>query len=266
MAIKVPIRTVYDNSNNAIGLSEFQSGDAVGYQHGGTGLITLGTANQVLKVNDAGTAIEWANEDALAATGVATGTFGSASLIPIITVGADGRITNISNTAVAGVANFTWTSANSTLRISTSAGTNFDAVINNFNNLASTGVPTGTFGSASQVPVITVGADGRITNISNTAVAGVQSVTYNTSNSLLTINTSDGGSQTTNITLEPFDTDDLVEGGTNLYFTTARARSSFTAGSGINITSGVISQATEIDYGLITGAVGANTIDYGSIG
>jgi len=119
MAIKVPIRTVYDNSNNAIGLSEFQSGDAVGYQHGGTGLITLGTANQVLKVNDAGTAIEWANEDALAATGVATGTFGSASLIPIITVGADGRITNISNTAVAGVANFTWTSANSTLRIST---------------------------------------------------------------------------------------------------------------------------------------------------
>lgn len=195
MTVKIPIRTVYDNSNNAIGLSEFQTGEFIGYQHGGTGLTTLGTANQVLKVNDAGTAIEWANEDALAATGT----------------------------------------------------------------------PTGTFGSASQVPVVTVGADGRITNIANTAVAGVQSVTYNTANSLLTINTSDGGSQTTNITLEPFDTNDLSEGGTNLYFTTARARSSFSAGSGINISDGVISQATEIDYGLITGAVGANTIDYGSI-
>jgi len=60
MAIKVPIRTVYDNSNNAVGLSEFQSSEAVGYQHGGTGLTTLGSAGQILKVNDAGTAVEWA--------------------------------------------------------------------------------------------------------------------------------------------------------------------------------------------------------------
>jgi len=195
MSIKIPIRTVYDNSNNAIGLSEFQTDEAVSYLHGGTGLTVLGSANQVLKMNDAGTANEWSNEDALSATGT----------------------------------------------------------------------PTGTFGSASEVPVITVSADGRITNISNTAVAGVQSVTYNTSNSLLTINTSDGGSQTTSITLDPFDTDNLSEGSTNQYFTTARARNSFSAGSGINISDGVISQATEIDYGLITGAVGANTIDYGSI-
>ena len=266
MTVKVPIRTVYDNANNAIGLSEMQTGEVVGYQHGGTGLSTLGAANQVLKINDAGTAIEWMDEDAIAVTGTPTGTFGSSSKIPIITVGADGRITNISNTNVAGVANVSWTSANSTLRVSTSAGTTFDAVIDNFDNLAASGTPTGTFGSASEVPVITVGADGRITNISNTNVAGVESVSYDTSNSLLTINTSDGGSQSTNITLDPFDTDNLTEGSTNQYFTTARARNSFSAGSGINISDGgVISQATEIDYGLITGAVGANTIDYGSI-
>ena len=196
MTVKVPIRTVYDNANNAIGLSEMQTGEVVGYQHGGTGLSTLGAANQVLKINDAGTAIEWMDEDAIAVTGT----------------------------------------------------------------------PTGTFGSSSKIPIITVGADGRITNISNTNVAGVESVSYDTSNSLLTINTSDGGSQSTNITLDPFDTDNLTEGSTNQYFTTARARNSFSAGSGINISDGgVISQATEIDYGLITGAVGANTIDYGSI-
>jgi hypothetical protein len=60
MAIKVPVRTVYDASNNAIGLSEFQSGEAVGYLHGGTGLTTIGTANQILKVNGDGNALEWA--------------------------------------------------------------------------------------------------------------------------------------------------------------------------------------------------------------
>ena len=145
MTVKKPIRTVFDNDNNAIGLSEFQTGEVINYLHGGTGLSALGSANQVLKMNDAGNAIEWSNEDALSATGVATGVFGSAS----------------------------------------------------------------------KVPVITVGADGRLTSVSNVAIAGVSSVTYNTSNSLLTINTSDGSAKTTNITLAPFDTDDLSEGSSN---------------------------------------------------
>src|SRR5210317_337300 len=51
MSIKIPIRTVYDNSNNAIGLSEMQTGEVVGYLHGGTGLSSLGSAGQVLQVN-----------------------------------------------------------------------------------------------------------------------------------------------------------------------------------------------------------------------
>jgi hypothetical protein len=38
--------------------------------------------------------------DAIAATGTPIGAFGSGSLIPVVTVGADGRITNISNTSV----------------------------------------------------------------------------------------------------------------------------------------------------------------------
>lgn len=282
MVVKVPIRTVYDNSNNAIGLSEMQSGEAVGYEHGGTGLTSLGSANQVLKINDAGTGIEWANDaqsnlDPYLQVANANITFVTKStalssnnaLLSLINDRMQVSNVNAIDTATRIYANTTFLgkTASITLDGDISGSGSFSAnSVTITTDLGATGTPTGVFGSASQVPVITVGADGRITSVSNTAVAGVESVTYNTSNSLLTINTSDGGSQTTNITLEPFDTDNLSEGSTNQYFTTARARDSFTAGSGINIENGVISQATEIDYGLITGAVGANTIDYGSIG
>jgi len=62
MAVKIPIRTVY-SGEDPVGLSEFQSGEAVGYAHGGTGLTTLGTAGQILKINDAGTAIVWGTDE-----------------------------------------------------------------------------------------------------------------------------------------------------------------------------------------------------------
>ena len=59
MTDKVPIRTVFDSSGNATGLAEFQSGETVGHIHGGTGLSSLGSAGQVLRVNGAGSAIEF---------------------------------------------------------------------------------------------------------------------------------------------------------------------------------------------------------------
>lgn len=51
---------------------------------------------------------------------------------------------------------------------------------------------------------------------------------------------------------------------TNLYFTNARAQDAITAGTGITISSGVISIASTFDYGLIDGALTASN-DYGSI-
>tara|TARA_Y100001937_G_scaffold117315_1_gene170418 strand:+ start:302 stop:2224 length:1923 start_codon:yes stop_codon:yes gene_type:complete len=59
MADKVPIRTVFDSSGNATGLAEFQSGETVGFIHGGTGLSSLGSAGQVLKINASGNALEF---------------------------------------------------------------------------------------------------------------------------------------------------------------------------------------------------------------
>lgn len=65
MAAKTPIRTVFDGNNNATGLAEFQSGEFVDYAFGGTGLSTLGSAGQVLKVNSGGTALEYGNVEIL---------------------------------------------------------------------------------------------------------------------------------------------------------------------------------------------------------
>ena len=62
MAVKVPVRTVFDSNDNAIGLSEFQSGETVGTAHGGTGLSSLGSAGQVLQVNSGGNGLEFGNK------------------------------------------------------------------------------------------------------------------------------------------------------------------------------------------------------------
>tara|TARA_R110002074_G_scaffold94493_2_gene206226 strand:- start:82 stop:1971 length:1890 start_codon:yes stop_codon:yes gene_type:complete len=59
MADKVPIRTVFDSSGNATGLAEYQSGETVGFVHGGTGLAAIGTAGQVLRVNAGANGLEY---------------------------------------------------------------------------------------------------------------------------------------------------------------------------------------------------------------
>ena len=62
MADKTPVRVVFNASNVATGLAEFQSGDTVGTAFGGTGLTSIGSAGQVLKVNAAGNGLEFAAE------------------------------------------------------------------------------------------------------------------------------------------------------------------------------------------------------------
>lgn len=65
-------------------------------------------------------------------TGVVANTYGSASLVPVITVDVDGRLTNVSTVSVAGVSNTNWYSANNTYQINTADGGTFDTVINQF--------------------------------------------------------------------------------------------------------------------------------------
>ena len=66
MAAKTPIRTVFDGSNNATGLAEFQSGEFVALTHGGLGAsLSIGSAGQVLKVNSGASALEFGNVEAV---------------------------------------------------------------------------------------------------------------------------------------------------------------------------------------------------------
>jgi hypothetical protein len=59
---------------NGLILNAEWNGDPIGYQYGGTGLTTLGTAGQVLTVNSGATAIEWATPSGGGGGGLSTTT------------------------------------------------------------------------------------------------------------------------------------------------------------------------------------------------
>ncbi len=68
MADKTPVRVVFNESNVATGLAEFQSGETVPVANGGTGLSSIGSAGQILKVNAAGSALEFGAEGDISIT------------------------------------------------------------------------------------------------------------------------------------------------------------------------------------------------------
>jgi len=49
---KTPIRTVYDGTGAAVGLAEYQAGEVVGIEHGGTGGNTVAAAKLTLSLTD----------------------------------------------------------------------------------------------------------------------------------------------------------------------------------------------------------------------
>ena len=78
MADAAPIKAVFNASNVATGLAEFQSSDTVALSNGGLGVaLTLGTAGQVLKVNSGGTAVEFVSGAVSAETGLTGNTLAS---------------------------------------------------------------------------------------------------------------------------------------------------------------------------------------------
>jgi hypothetical protein len=110
---------------------------------------------------------------ALSNTGTA-GTYGNSTSVPVVTTDAYGRVSSVTNTAIAitsgavtGVMTFAQGGANATTytigSLLTSNGTSFVSVSN-------TGT-AGTYANAAYVPVITTDNYGRVSSITNTSIA-----------------------------------------------------------------------------------------------
>lgn len=137
--------------------------------NGGTGATTLG-AGQILIGNGTGAV------SALANVGTA-GTYGDASIVPVLVTDAYGRVTSVTNTTIAISASQI---TSGTLPIAR-GGTNGTAFTNDqityFNgtsivSLANTGT-AGTYGAQNYIPVITTDGYGRVSSVSNTAIGGL---------------------------------------------------------------------------------------------
>ena len=64
MADKTPVKATFTGSD-VTGLAEFQTSDTIAVADGGTGLGSLGSAGQVLKVNSSGNALEYGAVEAI---------------------------------------------------------------------------------------------------------------------------------------------------------------------------------------------------------
>jgi len=87
----------------------------------------------------------------------------------------------------------------------------------------------------------------------------ITAFSYNTSTGVLTLTQQDAGTLTATVTLQPFSTTNLTE-GTNLYFTTTRARQSLSAGTAISYdnSTGVITNSAPDQIVAITAGTGTS--------
>ena len=106
----------------------------------------------------------------LAASGVTAGVYGSASIHPVITVDAAGRVTAVTNTSVA-IASGAVSGLATSATTDTTNATNISSGTLAAARLATSGVVAGTFASGAIIPVITVDTYGRVTAVTNTSVA-----------------------------------------------------------------------------------------------
>ena len=124
---------------------------------------------------------------------------GTASRVPIITFNEKGQITHAEDVPNGGVQSFVVGNgtAGKTFTITTADNSTFSATVgaqsitsNELDILPN--ITQDTYGSATQVPIVTVDDRGRVTNISETTVASPNALTYTASSNLIRITTLTG--------------------------------------------------------------------------
>jgi hypothetical protein len=137
----------------------------------------------------------------LTSTGVASGTYGGSSQIPVITVGADGRLSTAANVTV-NIPSGTLVYANSGQLTSNSVSGTGNVLL----GLATTGVSAGYYGGVTSYPAISVDQYGRITSVVNVASS--------TSNTAIFTNvdefTANGTGTTFVLTATPFNANNVL--------------------------------------------------------
>ena len=174
-----------------------------------TGVITFGTTAITFalissaQVYTAGTGLTLSGvQFSISNTGVTAASYGTASQVPTLAINAQGQITSASNTSIAINANQITSGAVTNAQLANSAvtvngtaislgasgtitaanpnaltigtgltGTSYDGSAAVTIALATSGVTAATYGSASQVPVFAVDTYGRVTSVTNTAIA-----------------------------------------------------------------------------------------------
>ena len=220
MSAKTPIRTVFNDSNVATGLAEFQTGEFIPLSHGGIGAaLSIGSAGQVLKVNSGATALEFGSVEAIVnidgATDLTSQTLVATDKLLVSDGGTEGRV-NLSqlDTLFSGT---TQTLTNKTLTT---------PVISSISNTGTITLPTSTDTLVGRATTDT---------LTNKTISGASNTLSNIGNSSLSNSTVTVGSTSINL------------GATS---TTIAGITDFTAGS-INIAGNVIksTDSTVVEIG-----------------
>ncbi len=123
----------------------------------------------------------------------------------------------------------------------------------------------GAYGSPTQIPIITVNSSGFVDSVGLAAVAGVDSVDFDSTSGKFTVFLATNDSLSATITLDPFTTANLTEDSTAKYFTDGRARSAFSVVSTIANGLSTASNVYGFFYDSTTGVYTYNGIDSDTI-